>query len=100
MHHMKFPPSTDLWVCEHGYSYPDICPECTEERAMEAKRAQRRKLFHALTGVLESLNDAKRNNPEAYAEFINEVAIDLPDTLHEANLAQVENTDLLEREEE
>lgn len=99
MHHMKFPPSTDLWVCEHGYSYPDICPECKEKR-MEIKRAQRRKLFHALTGILESLNDAKRNYPEAYQEFINKVAIDLPDTLHEANLAQVENIDLLHEEEQ
>lgn len=29
---MKFLPSTDLWVCEHGYSYPDICPQCKEKK--------------------------------------------------------------------
>jgi len=28
MIHKKFRPSTDLWVCEHGVSYPDVCKDC------------------------------------------------------------------------
>lgn len=28
MFHRKFGPSTDLWVCEHGISYPDLCEQC------------------------------------------------------------------------
>lgn len=30
MRHVKFPPSTDLWVCKHDVAYPDVCRECKE----------------------------------------------------------------------
>lgn len=26
--HVKFGRSSDVWVCEHGTGYPDLCEEC------------------------------------------------------------------------
>lgn len=26
--HYKLHPSTDIWMCEHGVAYPDICEDC------------------------------------------------------------------------
>jgi hypothetical protein len=32
MYHIKLPPSTDIWVCEHEVGYPDICEECPRRK--------------------------------------------------------------------
>lgn len=44
-------------------------------------------LWHACVGLLESLEDAARNNPEAWLEFISEIAPDIPLAMAAASAA-------------
>lgn len=48
MNHVKFKPSTDLWVCPHEYAYPDVCPCCP----MPPKNNIRQLVFWAVIMLL------------------------------------------------